>query len=287
MNKIPCNTIRDLLVLYEDNVCSEESRQIIEEHITECEECRELYEKTKASLPKLSFSMSTSEETYNTQETPAKDFLDEQWNIISEAFKKLQHKITIRHLIFAGILLFIAATGTLIWTCVFDQRLGVVPPENIQSVELYELENGDIFCSLETKKPFHIPSLSFLQVPPDYWDKDCDEGWYEISLQYPVFLEKWETSTILHDKVYFIMPQENTCWTEEGDTITHSCRTVYFSGRNDDRRILWQKGQTLTPAPKELEEKIATYKTNNSQNHDIDPVLDVIFPFQLGEPEKE
>lgn len=287
MNKIPCNTIRDLLVLYEDNVCNEESRQIIEEHITECEECRELYEKTKASLPKLSFSMSTSEETYNTQETPAKDFLDEQWNIISEAFKKLQHKITIRHLIFAGILLFIAATGTLIWTCVFDQRLGVVPPENIQSVELYELENGDIFCSLETKKPFHIPSLSFLQVPLDYWDKDCDEGWYEISLQYPVFLEKWETSTILHDKVYFIMPQENTCWTEEGDTITHSCRTVYFSGRNDDRRILWQKGQTLTPAPKELEEKIAIYKTNNSQNHDIDPVLDVIFPFQLGEPEKE
>lgn len=39
--KIPCDMIRDLLPLYYDKVCSEESRQNVEEHLLECESCRE------------------------------------------------------------------------------------------------------------------------------------------------------------------------------------------------------------------------------------------------------
>lgn len=35
-----CNIIRDLLPLYTENLLSEESRQLIEEHIAACEECR-------------------------------------------------------------------------------------------------------------------------------------------------------------------------------------------------------------------------------------------------------
>lgn len=39
MNKISCNIIRDLLPLYIDNVCSEESKTLIEEHISQCPLC--------------------------------------------------------------------------------------------------------------------------------------------------------------------------------------------------------------------------------------------------------
>lgn len=38
--KTNCDIIQDLLPLYCDNVCSEESKQTIEEHIQECEQCR-------------------------------------------------------------------------------------------------------------------------------------------------------------------------------------------------------------------------------------------------------
>ena len=38
--KCSCNIIRDLMPLYIDGVCSEESKKIIEEHLEECEECR-------------------------------------------------------------------------------------------------------------------------------------------------------------------------------------------------------------------------------------------------------
>lgn len=38
--KISCEIIRDLLPLYHDGVCSNESRQMIEKHLSECENCR-------------------------------------------------------------------------------------------------------------------------------------------------------------------------------------------------------------------------------------------------------
>ena len=39
--KTDCNVIRDLLPLYADEVCSEESRELVDEHLTECAACTE------------------------------------------------------------------------------------------------------------------------------------------------------------------------------------------------------------------------------------------------------
>ncbi len=39
-----CNTIQDLLPLYVDGCCSEESAKLIEEHIRDCPECRKILE---------------------------------------------------------------------------------------------------------------------------------------------------------------------------------------------------------------------------------------------------
>ena len=38
MNNI-CEVIRDLLPLYADDACSEESRRLVDEHLAECTEC--------------------------------------------------------------------------------------------------------------------------------------------------------------------------------------------------------------------------------------------------------
>ncbi len=42
-----CNTVRDLLPLYIDGCCSEESKEIVEEHIKDCEACRKIFEDMK------------------------------------------------------------------------------------------------------------------------------------------------------------------------------------------------------------------------------------------------
>ncbi len=43
--KYICDVIRDLLPLYQDQVCSAESTRVVREHLEECEECRKVAEK--------------------------------------------------------------------------------------------------------------------------------------------------------------------------------------------------------------------------------------------------
>lgn len=47
MGKVRCNIIRDLLPSYVDEITSEESNQMIEEHFKGCEACKETYESLK------------------------------------------------------------------------------------------------------------------------------------------------------------------------------------------------------------------------------------------------
>ena len=64
--KITCDVIRDLMILCEDDVCSEDSRRLIEEHISECEECRKIYEMTNAQIPEMIFK-ETNKDDYITR----------------------------------------------------------------------------------------------------------------------------------------------------------------------------------------------------------------------------
>lgn len=43
-----CDIVRDLLPLYEDGLCSEESRKAVEEHLKSCETCRKLLPESSA-----------------------------------------------------------------------------------------------------------------------------------------------------------------------------------------------------------------------------------------------
>lgn len=40
MNKMSCEIIKDLLPLYYDDVCSNDSKLLVEKHINECTSCR-------------------------------------------------------------------------------------------------------------------------------------------------------------------------------------------------------------------------------------------------------
>ena len=47
MNNMDCDVIRDLLPLYADEACSEKSRALVNEHLLDCAECREILNKIK------------------------------------------------------------------------------------------------------------------------------------------------------------------------------------------------------------------------------------------------
>ncbi len=48
--KVKCAVINDLLPLYVDDVLSKESRELVEEHIKECESCRKMLENMKGKM---------------------------------------------------------------------------------------------------------------------------------------------------------------------------------------------------------------------------------------------
>ena len=59
--KITCNIIQDMLPLYVDDVLSEDSRKMVEEHLKDCEACREKRRNMEEdSLP--SFSQASENE---------------------------------------------------------------------------------------------------------------------------------------------------------------------------------------------------------------------------------
>ena len=45
--KYNCDVIQDLLPLYQDDICSESSKSIVEEHLTECPSCKDILNKLK------------------------------------------------------------------------------------------------------------------------------------------------------------------------------------------------------------------------------------------------
>ena len=51
MNDVSCDIVRDLLPLYHDGVCSEDSRALVDAHITSCEACRRELAGMDAALP--------------------------------------------------------------------------------------------------------------------------------------------------------------------------------------------------------------------------------------------
>lgn len=50
MSKKKCGMIHDLLPLYAENICGEESRNVVTEHLSHCEECRNMLDKMNMSV---------------------------------------------------------------------------------------------------------------------------------------------------------------------------------------------------------------------------------------------
>ena len=60
MNK--CEMIRDLLPLYVDNLCSEETKLLVEDHLEQCPECRKALDNMISEIPSLKIEPPSSEQ---------------------------------------------------------------------------------------------------------------------------------------------------------------------------------------------------------------------------------
>lgn len=122
----PCKLIQDLLPLYHDGVCSDESREIIEEHLTNCAECSGILEEIRAA---------------ESVSIPADHVREAQK---TDSLKKIKKKLLRQQIIIAVTALFTSAAILFGISFFLMSSLQAVKAENI-SVQMID---GELVCVL-------------------------------------------------------------------------------------------------------------------------------------------
>lgn len=237
--KITCDVIRDLMILCEDDVCSEDSKRLIIEHISECEECRKIYEMTNAQIPEMILRKAEKDDEVEHQAV--------------KAFKKMKKKMTFEAIMKCGIIILVILMLYSSWKFKIEERVNVISPSEIEVTEFYQLENGDYYVTLECDGKFSWNISSDNYIPKTSNRPMSEEFSYEINFQRPFF---WEWDRVFcKDKVSFHFPKESRAFGK--DYPTKECVSIqYVSGDKEEILTIWEEGQPVIEAPEEIERKV-------------------------------
>ena len=244
--KYPCGIIKDLLPLYVDEVCNEESRQVVENHLTECEACRKYYEAMKAT------------EGYVDKEN------SEDINMVN-SLKTVKNKLNKR--IAVIILCVVAAAVTCVggYHLLFNAAIKDVPLEDVSvsanvysveellndteaeesdadsvtisadedddskpvAVEIPEIGNATIHITMNTLEKYQ--SLSVVTVKSDYLLRDIQEE----RINETIYITEIKT-TLLNNKAGVF--QTNICGLEFGEI-----NQIVFVEEDGTETVLWSR----------------------------------------------
>lgn len=215
MNKISCDVIRDLLPLYKDDVCSEKSKDLIEGHLPECEDCREYLDALNSELPPVTLAQDgTGAKNGNESGSSASDGI-ETLRRISRQINWLKVVVVLS----AAIMVFVVSTSLSLVKeynpelYLFDRRVAV---EDMQMTELYQLENGDFYITLESEHPCSPISYGDrIDSPDSEYSESYDNGESCLSLEKVSRLEQVFLGRLDSQTYSFVVPAEETVGQEE------------------------------------------------------------------------
>lgn len=251
MSRIPCNVNKDLLPLYIDDVCSEESKDIVEEHLAACEECQNYYEALREGIPE------------DKIEEEKKGLLSEESMkqaavSVIKATKKEISKSQVRKVVgvmaaFIVVLIVLEGLsgsymgGWLGKIPIFDLRLKT---SDVRVTEMYQLENGYLYITVEPDKKSRMCYAGNQQKVIN--EKTGFTGEYEgfFGLEnIPL-----EINAIALKSCSFIFPLSKVI-RENGEIREREDSAIYLEGKGDERIKVWEKGQKVEKAPPEIEGK--------------------------------
>ena len=220
--KLSCDVIQDLLPLYHDGVCSEESKTIVEEHIATCAACKDML--------------------HGQREESAPDTVDAASILknIGKAWKRHLKKAWIKGLAVAflicGVLLgsFVLATQ---WNFV------EISTHAMEVAEIYQLQDGRILYKMDIPDGLYCNEWKFVYTE--------DGGMYKIpfnALINTAWLQGFESTL---GKYQMIDPGENNAWRKAQGL---SPVTKWYMGSPENNPLLiYEEGMVLEPAPEHLE----------------------------------
>jgi len=242
MSRNECDIVRDLMVLYEDDVCSRESRKFVEEHLNGCEACRKIYEGTSQEL------------ALEMPEAKEREMEERLGVIFKRSIKKWKRKYTV----ICCLVLCAALAATVFFAeGGVQQKLYTIPAENIEVTEIYELSTGDIFFTLHSEEPVH--DWTNLGVPAggredpfanvDYgirYRKNSFIGHYFLNgFEYP-----WDISYIYGTK----STEASYSGGDDETWAGSACSRIFYEGNGEkDAFNIWKSGDDIREAPDEVE----------------------------------
>ncbi len=204
--KYPCNVIQDLLPLYIDDVCSEESKKAIEEHLSECSSCKKFYD--------------TMRETEKV-EMDAPDADHERKKAAS--FKAVKKKMLRKQIFAAVVAVVVLAVVTVITVGVLKSATQIVKYDDNISVSMVD---GDLVSRLRGSNQTQVSIKRIATV---------SDGQEEEYLFFCLSDTKWNDLTT-SSKVY---SEDILCYADKGaDQID---AVYYFTGDYTDIESMSRK----------------------------------------------
>lgn len=234
MNKpfISCQVIQDLLPLYHDDVCSPDTRKLVEGHIELCPDCRSVLEKMKDNLM-------LGPETTREHQTQASSLrrIAAYWNRSKAAafIKGLTIATVVCGLLFGGYLLL---TG---W------NIRSVPTKVIEVTDVGLMRNGTIAYHVKMTDGYNVKQVSY--------NLDENGNFYMTPLR-PVIKSKAFADIGLANTYYWINLDEQKA-NHDPDGTGAEIQAVYL-GTPEDHILIWKRGMTLPPASEAAEDQLAT-----------------------------
>ena len=218
--KHECNVARDLMPLVLDDAASEESNQLLTEHLEECDACREYFGGMKAALPIA--AKANSEQEQKAFDTAA-----------HKARKKRRRRIW-RNVLIGVLIGALVAVGAY-WTWgQLTQSLNTLVYHGQYDVHLSQLDNGRVSVNMDYRG-----SSRYMMNRLDWVEEDGEQIPYVYNM----------TTRIPYD---LSTPNGNySCIRLSAGDINHLAEIR--TGVPDEYAIVWQAGDDIPAASEAME----------------------------------
>ena len=242
----PCGIIRDLLPLYIDDVCNEESKQAVENHLSECEKCRNYYESMKSTEGFVSKENDNSEDMKmaNNLKNVKSKINKKIRNIVLGAVVAMVFVIVGVTLLFSVALKEVSPDDVIVSANVYSfEELIENPASNVpnsESVTIYS-DDSDNSQKIEVR----IPEIGEITITEDTIEKNKYVTVFSVSSEYFIRTIKHE---IKGDTIY-ISAFKTTLLNNKAESYQKTMTSLQFSEINrivfveDDGKetVLWSK----------------------------------------------
>ena len=217
--KLSCGVIQDLLPLYHDGVCSEESKEIVEEHIATCAACKDML--------------------HGLKEDMAPDAVEAAAPLVSIQMKwnRLKRKSLLKGAAIVTVVFLLLLGGY--WG--LTQWHGIpIESKNLRVVEVSQVKEGVIYCTL------------------GIWDDIDAFGYFDHTLTEDGKLYMTPKRSVITRADRWVdvgfYRDANNLWGLRG--IEHGSKMVgYYFGTPEDHLVIWEEGMELPPANEKIAEE--------------------------------